>query len=998
MLRFLIVISFVSPLVGLSQQHEIKHIIKYNQLSGLSSYNVRKVIQDNYGFIWVATQDGLSKFDGNSFFNYSKNAEQKHQLCGVDIRELIEDSTRKTIWVLPGEYGINTISTVTGTVTSTIPIPHSSPEDWNISMSKYNDELWIGTSTGVKVFDIKKRRFESLNLPHHPLNPTEFEVRSFAQDNYGNVWVCYSGYGIVIYDALTKQCLKKLPLRLFNDHLGNKEIKFFGYAKFSSNRLVFATSQGLRQVQYDKLYNVGINNSPCTSLEALNFQSIQHISPFKNSFLIASSNALYRFDSSFSKYSYIEEPARLSETDWLNAVQCITLDSEQNLWLGCQEGLAFIPSKVSAFTTYNYDKRTNTKLDHVRSIFPLDNGDILAGLRTGIVYIDHLEKQYRILDSTNSYHHIFQDPAGLIHVSRTDGMFIFYKKKLTPIQTFYPEFSKVSSYPVNSHVFLNDSIIILGTENAEGVLIWNRKNKSVENIQHHSANSVLGSNIVNSVFKDSRRNLWVLSDNLISVLSPQLKAFKILTLREKASKKPFGLYFDMCEAKNSYWIASYGVGIIQLDSSYSIKTIYANKNGLSNDGVYQVYNVGDSTLLITTDNGLSLFSLNNNRFKSYFAQDGLHSNGFEEVCGLRKNDLIYAGGVKGFSIIDTKLLASNLFPPKVFVSNVRFRTDSDLCDTTNLFLTTLNVPNNTLQTTISFSGLNYSNPTRTTYSYKINELQPNWINLNTQNFVNLIGLSPGTYHLLVKAANEDGVWSKPIELELIFLPKWYQTWWFKALIILAVIAIAYALYRMRIAQLKKEQVIRTKLASDLHDDLGSTLNSVKVYANLALMDKQQDKYLYKIKESIQEAISGTRDIIWVLDDKKDVIEHLVGRLEQFALPLCEANNVKYLKQLTEEAKQYKLSQEEKRNLYMILKEAVNNSIKYAQADKLELLIELNRNKPVITIRDNGRGFNLTESNEGNGLKNMKRRSTEINYKLEIDSAEDRGTMIRLWKN
>ena len=130
----------------------------------------------------------------------------------------------------------------------------------------------------------------------------------------------------------------------------------------------------------------------------------------------------------------------------------------------------------------------------------------------------------------------------------------------------------------------------------------------------------------------------------------------------------------------------------------------------------------------------------------------------------------------------------------------------------------------------------------------------------------------------MQAFNEDGLASEIKEIQLVFLPKWYQTTWFKILLIVLVAGIVYALYKIRINQLKKEKEIRTHLASDLHDDLGSTLNSVKVYANMAMLEKENNKYLEKIKESTQEAISGVRDIIWILDDKKDSMDHLVTRI------------------------------------------------------------------------------------------------------------------------
>src|SRR5205085_10262331 len=125
------------------------------------------------------------------------------------------------------------------------------------------------------------------------------------------------------------------------------------------------------------------------------------------------------------------------------------------------------------------------------------------------------------------------------------------------------------------------------------------------------------------------------------------------------------------------------------------------------------------------------------------------------------------------------------------------------------------IKSDVFQTTIHFAGLNYTNPERTEYAYRILENGDAWTSLGTQNFLQPIGLGPGTYTLQVKAANEDGVESQPIQLQLYFQPKWYQTWWFKTLVALAIISAVYGLYRFRINQVRREEHLRRRLASDL---------------------------------------------------------------------------------------------------------------------------------------------------------------------------------------
>ncbi|MGC4101206.1 MAG: triple tyrosine motif-containing protein [Ferruginibacter sp.] len=316
-------------------------------------------------------------------------------------------------------------------------------------------------------------------------------------------------------------------------------------------------------------------------------------------------------------------------------------------------------------------------------------------------------------------------------------------------------------------------------------------------------------------------------------------------------------------------------------------------------------------------------------------------------------------------------------------------------DTANLNFKSFAIANYILQTTVSFSALNYNNPNRTTYSYRILERSYDWINLSTQNFITLIGLSPGTYHLQVKAANEDGVWSEPKELILIFLPKWYQTWWFYLLVALSIAAILYALYRYRIAQIKKQHQIRKNIATDLHDDLGSTLNSVKVFTNLAISGVKQEESLQQVKDNLTEATMSLRDMIWVLDDSLDTVDELVTRLKQFAIPVAAASNIEAIIKADSEVSNRQLTKEEKRNLFLICKEAVNNSIKYSGATVISVNITPAAKKIQVTIKDDGKGFDIGSVKKGYGLKNMQYRASQIKYTVSLDSATGKGTTVNI---
>ncbi len=981
-----------------SQDTELKQLKKYTQEDGLSSYNVRKIIQDKYGFVWAATQDGLNRFDGRNFIVYRKNAPSEHSLLGVDIRDMVEDTVNNLLWVLPGEGGLNAIELISGKVVKSIIPLQPDAENWNIRMSLIDGKLWIGSFNGLKQFDIKKNQF--IKFPVDPLptdaNPGDYEIREIFTDDFSNTWVCYGGYGIVVFDKKDLTIKKKILLKELNYAGDYGAIRFSSHLLADNNTVLLGTTVGLKQIKYDVDYNITVDNSPCSALKELNELPINSLDKINTGELLVSSiNGLYKFHHTLGKYTLFEEAKGISDNPWLNSILFTYQDRNNDLWIGCQQGLGFIKSIVSPFRKFYYDPVTDTKLTHVYSVGVLGDRTILAGLRSGLVLID-ASNQFHQINNEYLFHHIYTDKYNKVHAFHSKGMLIYENRKLYPVSKFYPEFKPFAGFGLNSHIEYNDSLEILGTENNLGILVWNFKNRTVRNINSLSHPLSLAADIVNDVFKDHANNVWILSDKIITILSQNLTKATTLNLVDSITKQPYNIYFDICEAQGYYWITAYGTGVMQLDSNFKLVRIITTKDGLSNDGVYKIFNSNDKELIITTNKGITLYNIEKNSFSRYYEKDGLHSNEFEENSGTVDNGIFYAGGVRGLTLIDPAKFSTNTSAPVLFLSSLKMEFASGSLDTSILFINSIPIPNNILQTTINLSALNFRNPERTTFSYKITEVNDKWINLNTQNFIPLIGISPGTYHVQVQAFNEDGVPSEIKEITLVFLPKWYQTWWFKILIAFAVALIFYGLYRIRINHLRKEEKIRNQVASDLHDELGSTLNSVKVFTNLAMREKNNTSHLEKIKEATQSAIAGVKDIIWVLDDKRDTIDHLLTRINQFAKPLCEAAGISYNQQPGGN-EDHKLGKEEKRNLYMIVKESINNSIKYSDCSMIGLLIKNKAGKLNITISDNGKGFDKEKITSGYGLKNILQRSEEIGYKATINSSPGKGTSIYLEK-
>lgn len=300
--------------------------------------------------------------------------------------------------------------------------------------------------------------------------------------------------------------------------------------------------------------------------------------------------------------------------------------------------------------------------------------------------------------------------------------------------------------------------------------------------------------------------------------------------------------------------------------------------------------------------------------------------------------------------------------------------------------------------TFEFAALNYLHPEKNLYAYKLEPFNKDWVYTDaSKRFANFTNLDPGEYILKVKGSNNDGLWN-PVEasLKLIITPPFWQTWWFRAVLLMAVALAVYGFYRYRLRHILKLQNIRNKIAADLHDDIGSTLNSISVYSEVAKKDPaRQTHALNMIGESSRKVIDAMSDIVWTINPENDGFEKVILRMRSLSYNLLKAKKIDFIFKADENLNDIKLSLEARRNFYLIFKEVLNNLVKYSRAGRVSISLESKSNTLTLLIRDDGVGFDIAQKYNGNGLINMKKRAIEMNGQLIIDSGADIGTSILL---
>lgn len=221
------------------------------------------------------------------------------------------------------------------------------------------------------------------------------------------------------------------------------------------------------------------------------------------------------------------------------------------------------------------------------------------------------------------------------------------------------------------------------------------------------------------------------------------------------------------------------------------------------------------------------------------------------------------------------------------------------------------------------------------------------------------------------------------------------------ILLLAGITIVYLGSRNKLKNLEEKQKLRNKIAEDLHDEVGSTLSSISILSNIAQKNLQQNQWektesiVNKISRDSRTTLDAMDDIIWSVNPGNDSLRIVILRLKEFSNPLLEAQEIECEFKIPSDTENVIVGMIPRRNLYLIAKEAINNAAKYAQASKVSIEIRKQANELILTVEDNGKGFDTEAPSARNGLKNMEKRAKEINGKLTLTSVIGKGTTVRL---
>ena len=494
-------------------------------------------------------------------------------------------------------------------------------------------------------------------------------------------------------------------------------------------------------------------------------------------------------------------------------------------------------------------------------------------------------------------------------------------------------------------------------------------------------------------------------NNDMWLIQPDNKKGIIFRQRILPGVQSFYLLED--SGRHAYWVGT-NKGIYLLDSGFRTLKVFDANNGLAGTFIYGLLLDNNGNAWCSHQHGLSSIDARNFRIINYDKSDGIQDWDYNNrSCYKASDGTLYFGGVNGFNFFKPPLLPHNSYHPEVYVDEILVNNTIWRPDTSANLIQRLSLTHrqNNISIRAAIKDLAQGHVRR--IIYRICETDTAWKQLPANSMFSFNNLAPGSYTLQLGVSDKFS--TLPVcqkTISLIIATPYYQKRWFIVLITILCSLFLFLLYlqirhNRHKAQLRQQHALeqeRHKIIADLHDDIGASLSSLQVNSVVAQqLLHQQPERAYQVLEKIaaqSKTLSGKiSDMIWSMKPGKDEFMALSSRIKNFAHDILGDTNIHYLINVDKKADTEITDMSIRRNVVLIIKEAINNVVKYSAASMLDVNITIKSQCLQLSITDNGSGFDIHDTTSGNGLANMKKRAHDINGNFTIVSVIGKGTTI-----
>ncbi len=1034
-----VVLAWLFPFLVSSAAAERLPIHTYTTEDGLAHANVRRIVRDPRGFLWFCTIDGLSRFDGAEFVTYrtgdglpdpwvtdllttrdgtywvatnggvarfdsltrhlpqdgQRRAERLRRSFNSvafegssrhrQVRVLLEDRAGR-VWA-GGVGGLFMLDRRVAAASFRPVVPGPTAMITSLVESA-DDSLWIGTLGGLF-----HRRLSGDVAPEPTAARSGVRyVRALARDQDGRLWVGHDEGLLVLGPGAGVSRLASSPVR---------ELRKCGAGSLRHRRLHLPT-------RADDACNMNLDDGLVDPrVRALTVGSDGHIRVGMVSGSVATISGLSEVDgaqitSVGPAHGLVDDP-----------ITTVTEDREGNLWIGTDASGAL---RIAAFGPVSYFEADGLRNDFVPFLFEDDLGRVIAVSASRFTINEFDGRRFvktrfnvpRRVPDTGLFT-VLRDHLGAWWLGTPMGLYRFPPTgRIAQLARVTPDahYARLAALPSDELYPLfedrqGDIWLIAQLPDQVRLLRWRRAS---DDFTPYGASEGLGEipsdwTVSRPAIVESPTGQLFFGFRDLGLFAYRDGRFESILDRGKAIAV-ISLHLDRL---GRLWIIGPDGTVKRLDNLSTRRLTTDTKVTRSLTGANVRYMVEDASgrFFFGTMSGVIEVDPASGDTRRYTTADGLAQNEVWSALASRRGDLWF-GTISGVSRLDTTRSRPRTPAPRVLITTVRVNGDARLVSQLgDKEISGLTLAPSERGIAIDFFALAFGSGEHLRYQFRLEGAEDTWSPPAPVRSVNYAHLSPGAYRFQVRAVTLSGTTSAtPASVSFRILPPIWQRPWFVAVASVVVVALVALLYRYRVAQLVAIERVRTRIATDLHDDIGASLSQIAILSELARTDAdtapETANTLDRIATTSRELVESMGDIVWAINPKRDRVGDLLQRMRLFASDTFTGRNIDFTFRAPDAGRDLAVATDVRREVLLIFKEAVNNIARHARCHHADIEVRIERDALVLQVADDGQGLPPSSGRQaGHGLLSMHERAVRLNGSLDVDTSPDGGTRLVL---
>ncbi len=990
--------------------------IVHNNGSGITT--VQNFHRDSHGYIWIGSSvNNLIRFDGTNFRYYDFT-----QFDTVHFRRsrgvFTFEDRKQNLWVGTDVGSLFKYDRLNDTFTlanDSVTSPHARI----YSFAEAPDgSFWLGSLGGGLIhFHPETKVFKQYKAEQGNANslPDNF-ICGLGYDEDGFLWVGTTS-GLCSYDSKTDQFI---PYSLNNNNPDDTyRYRVIRSLHHSGSKIYLGTYGGLQvfdrttQKSQHYIHNPNAKNS------------ISHNSIFKvaetadNKFWIATfGGGLNLFDPVTQQFTHWKNDPFDSESISSNNLFTLCLDKDGLLWVGASDNTVSVHNSQSK--KFHVLKNSANNPDGISAgwvrVLHQENDSLFWLGFNG----QGLNKLNLNTGKTEKFVHDSKDQSSLGYnavsgLSKDANNKLWIALEGGGLNKFDPLTKKFTRFMAGENSINNNAVsaVLVDRENMlwatayrSGLTIYDINQNKFTRINNDSLQKKAGISFafVEDIF-ELNGNIWFNGQNQVILYDKKRNQFVKVTEAGRVLQIDNPFFLEITPYSETEML------LITKDEAWAIQ--YFNPDSITSVPLFKMneapglksFVVHNKEIWYVTSNQLVRWNVQENKRHIYTQADGVTASELNTVY-KDKQGRIFILSLDGLTWFYPDHITDDTLSRRIVLTDFKLFNHSATqepdsvhnfsipCQPSQLKSVTLKHSHNFFS--IAFAAQEFMAPEKIQYAYRLTGFDEDWVYVGNRKFASYTNLDPGQYLFEVKSTNPDGYWNyEPTFLTIIIQPPFWRTWWFISLVISVILVLLYAIHRYRLAQSLQLERLRTKIASDLHDEVGSSLTKISIYSELVqngLTEKEKTVYLNFIGGLSREVVSTMSDIVWSIDNNNDTLTELINRMKDFAAEVLEAKEIGFECILHKIDGNKVLDPIMRQNIYLIFKEAINNIVKHAKATHVKVSIATHPQFK-LQIHDNGIGLPKSQPHSGNGLRNMKRRAESIGGTLTFSATA--GTTVTL---